>query len=379
MTKPTKADFKAVSELIDKWKEHWSWQYHIIDTAMPIEEVTLDACKDFAGSLFEEYQSHIDKMHQLKAYRWLLGDIHWKRFHLALFKSPSAKRTSKSDFVARAGDWIFKAASPMTDDKYRDYVESSERWIERERSRMREEAYKDEEIEVFIREDKQYKILSIEEHNSESNRLKSLNRQAIDCAQFCFQAPDIEILILNAFGRYFYDPDFLQRFTQHEPDPEDVQEAEEWDENIEKGLQAIDDLFPILEEHLEIAEDFGELAEIDKFKKMMTWLDSFREKLARSHGSIWDDIYNGQHPIGVIRRKDDAARERALGCTIWKIIREYSKSRPVAAIHELLHIEGIFNTPNLRTVERWVQVWDNEWKKELDFRLNLNIPEGSDS
>lgn len=285
MAIPKKAHFNEVADLKHQWERMYlDWNKH------SISELKREACEEFANRVYDYNQNMLTQMERLHAWKWLQADSNWKFARKELFKTEKPKRVSRDDFVFKLSARLMDEAAPKTKEKYDLEIEFRNKIRASQRQQMLKQAYSEEEIEKFLEQDPLYKLESICEFNSESERLKRLNHLADYYILVAQGNPDIELLIVDAIGRYFYDQEYLVDYTVNEPDQDYIEEAEEWDSNIERGCKAIEDLMPLLEEHLELSEDFADALDTDKYKKMIAWLSEFKEKLERNHGALFDSI-----------------------------------------------------------------------------------------
>ncbi len=379
MAKPSREDFDKLFELADTMP-YSSIPYDRFDDVIPDEE----KLKEQFRAHFDQYQKYITKLEQLKVHQWACSQYPWKMFKKALFGSENAERVSREVFVEQATRRLMSYYKPFTTVDHYLYKQSYKRGLRENLAKYISHYTKHgvSEDEVKRRFSKTFPMKSFEQLNDEQTRLEKFNFKK---EGFFYYRPDIELIILRQLGRYFYEKDYLAEPTGNfYLDEEEVacyeNEASFYADAYESVEKTITAVKHFLSTHLDMFDenDIVKLdenedldwnqAEIKKNIDLLLQLEDIKEQFGWRHSSALSEL-NGPEDEPLIQRVDRTARERVFSYSLWNHFREYKKHRPVRAIEWLLQLEGIENTPERRTIERWLKSWE-EKSQENDRHLN---------
>lgn len=374
MAIPTQSDFQEVEKVIlqrRKKAERITDPYFYSGLRADyqpknlLNEITIEACNNFVGCLYDDWVAYRRQIESLKAYKWLRADPSCKFALKDLFGTYNPVWPTRDEYVSNVGTRLFGAAAPVTKVHFYLMEQSRQDWLEWDRERLRFQSFTEDEVEKELSNDGR-DWENFDEINSKEKRLIKLNIKAAEIQESFFSkfgliGGNFFIHLLSVMGDYFYNPESL---INHE----EVVRGEEYEtvdqdevDRINKGVQSIIDLIPFLQNEIDYE---GEGVLVERYKKIIGWLNILKEhsknKIHSEH--CVDDI--GFKPIIKRKDKDDKAKTRALAFHLWKVIKRNSRNRPVSALLNLLSIEGI-SPPHERTVERWLAQWEKEWGEKF--------------
>ncbi len=382
MAIPSKEEFDEVQELHSYFSLSYPSEtvsYEDLDSVVPEKKVL----HELFSRHYEIHKARRDKLEKLNAYKWLVSHYQWKRSLKAAFKTDDPQRSSKEAFVNHSVRWLLSFYKPMTTVDYYLYKQ----WHERARKKslplyvQHYTQYDYSESDVEQRYNKTYPLESFQEKNDPQKRLNEFNLRKT----FVFDLQvDYEARVLFEIGDYFYDKNYLDRAIGKKF-PLDGEEAVYHEKEMElwdKAYDGIDNLIPAvhnllgLEESLYDKEDDLHMNEktplsdrqqaVKSYIDLLIQLEDIKERVALQYYFSKErlDGEDGYRGSPVIQRIDKTARERFYSYRIWLLLRDISPTRPVLAIEWLLQLEGIENLPDRRTIERWLQSLDREYKEE---------------